>query len=91
MSGFQIPATKRRGGLLNAKGNWLVLDEEGIQRPDMTWQHKCGATIQTARVHHPIHDGPFPLSGGGRVQVEEIPYCPRCELTPDWQGLPITP
>ena len=50
----------------------------------------CSSEIQTGRVAHPIHDGPFPLSGSGRYHYEEVPYCPKCEGEPNFHGLPIT-
>ena len=50
----------------------------------------CGSEIQTTTVYHPIHDGPFPLSGSGRVQRQIVPYCPKCETKPSESGWPIT-
>lgn len=49
----------------------------------------CGATIMSATVAHPIHDGPFPLSGSGRVETEVVGYCPNCEKKPSFHGAPI--
>jgi hypothetical protein len=51
---------------------------------------KCGADIISAEVSHPIWDGPFPASGSGKCHYEDVPYCPRCEAKPDYQGMPIT-
>jgi hypothetical protein len=51
----------------------------------------CGGLIMAAGVCHSIHDGPFPLSGSGRVHHEEIPYCPKCETKPDSCGSFIRP
>ena len=42
-----------------------------------------------ARIAHPIWDGPFPMSGSGRCDYEEVPYCPKCEKKPDFHGTPI--
>ncbi len=50
----------------------------------------CGSDIMVATVAHPIHDGPFPLSGSGRCHYEEVPFCPKCEKEPSYSGLPIT-
>ena len=50
----------------------------------------CGTTILTAIVTHPVHDGPFPLSGSGRCRNEEVPYCPKCEEKPSSSGEIIT-
>lgn len=53
------------------------------------WIHKCGTTLLGARVFHPVHDGPFELSGSGRVVHEIVPYCPTCEERPSERGAPI--
>lgn len=50
----------------------------------------CGSEILAAKVAHPIHDGPFPLSGSGKCHYEEAPYCPKCEEKPSFHGSPIT-
>lgn len=50
---------------------------------------KCGATLMGTTVFHPIHDGPFALSGGGGVWEEVVPYCPVCETKPASAGAPI--
>lgn len=42
----------------------------------------CGSEIQGAEIKHSIHDGPFPLSGSGKVYTEFVPYCPKCEQKP---------
>lgn len=49
----------------------------------------CGSDIMGARVAHPIHDGPFPLSGSGRCEYETVPYCPECDDKPNFHGSPI--
>jgi len=51
---------------------------------------ECGAEIEGERVYHPIHDGPFPLSGSGKVYVEVVPWCPNCEQKPNERGKPIS-
>ena len=50
----------------------------------------CGSEIQGVTVLHPIHDGPFPLSGSGKVATEMVPYCPQCEKPPSSHGSFIT-
>ena len=50
----------------------------------------CGTTIMAAKISHAIHDGPFPLSGSGKVQYEIEPYCPNCEEEPKPNGMPIS-
>lgn len=63
----------------------------GESTHDDDWTHdKCGTVLLGARVAHPIHDGLFPLSGGGDVQMEVVPYCPTCEKKPSFHGTPIT-
>lgn len=52
---------------------------------------QCGAEVLAAEVFHPIHDGPFPLSGSGRVKKEIVPFCPKCEEKPSSSGKIITP
>jgi hypothetical protein len=49
----------------------------------------CGSEIISETVTHPIWDGPFLASGSGRCQNEEVPYCPKCELKPNYHGQPI--
>lgn len=52
----------------------------------------CEAQIKSITIHHPIHDGPFPLSGREKVEKEYIPYCPNCEEEPKYiRGNPIVP
>jgi uncharacterized protein with PIN domain len=60
------------------------ISEEGFRCID------CNSEIKVVRVAHPIHDGPFPLSGSGRCHYEEVPYCPKCEEEPNFHGSPIT-
>ena len=52
---------------------------------------KCGSQILTVQVAHPIWDGPFPKSGSGRCKYESVPYCPNCELKPNFHGAAIAP
>ncbi len=67
---------------------WLVLSEsEGAEGKGYT--HNCGAGIEGAQVAHSIHDGPFPLSGSGNVHYETVPFCPQCEIKPNFHGAPI--
>jgi hypothetical protein len=61
-----------------------VMEETGFACFD------CHSPIRSARVAHPIHDGPFPLSGFGRCEYEIVPYCPRCETEPSSKGSCIT-
>ena len=61
-----------------------------VKQEDGTYKCRdCGETIMAARVAHPIWDGPFPMSGSGRCDYKEVPYCPKCEKKPDFHGTPI--
>lgn len=51
---------------------------------------KCGGGIDAENRAHPIHDGPFPLSGSGQCYYEQVPYCPKCETKPAFHGSFIT-
>lgn len=52
---------------------------------------ECGSTIMSAKIAHPIWDGPFAMSGGGQVFNEEVPYCPKCDRKPNFHGSPVAP
>jgi len=63
-----------------------------ILQPDRTYKCRdCGEAILAARIAHPVWDGPFAMSGGGRCVYEELPYCPKCEQKPDFHGSPVAP
>jgi hypothetical protein len=49
----------------------------------------CGEEILAVNVTFSIHDGPFALSGSGKVTHQNFPYCPKCESKPEILGLPI--
>ena len=51
----------------------------------------CNVGIMAVERIHSIHDGLFPLSGSGKVEREQIPYCPKCEEKPSTHGKFITP
>lgn len=50
---------------------------------------QCGGEILSAKVAHPIWDGPAPMSGSGQCHYESVPYCPKCEKEPSFNGIPI--
>ena len=82
---------KRQGGLTVGKDGgkvWLVL-AESTGEEGVGWKHKCGTIIMSTTVAHPIWDGPFPCSGSGRCHNEIVPYCPKCEVKPNFHGAPI--
>lgn len=49
---------------------------------------KCNSDILVAEIYHPIWDGPG-VGGSGKVQLENVPYCPNCEKEPNYHGKPI--
>lgn len=61
-----------------------------VKKGDSFACQNCNSEILAAEVLHPIHDGPFPLSGSGRVKTETVPYCPQCEVVPSSSGTIIT-
>lgn len=50
----------------------------------------CNDEIKQVTITFPIHDGPFAMSGSGKVERQVFPYCPTCEVKPEIKGLPIT-
>jgi hypothetical protein len=79
---LEKPETEKRAP--GDKSNWKKSD-------DGSWHcNTCGALIMGAQVAHPIHDGPFPLSGSGSCEYETIGYCPNCERKPGFHGAPVS-
>lgn len=76
---------RKRGGSVVYK--IIAEDEQGRQTYRCA---QCDSDILEAKVAHPIHDGPFPLSGSGQCHYENVPYCPNCEEEPNFNGFPIT-
>lgn len=77
-------ATDNAGVEYHKKGTYIYYKEgDGFKCLD------CNGAVMAGIVHHPIHDGPFPMSGSGRVQKEQVPYCPNCEENPNSSGRPI--
>src|SRR4030043_2252535 len=48
--------------------------------------NSCHEEILTTRVAHTVRDGLFEFSGSGKVNYEEVPYCPKCEMKPKFHG-----
>ena len=66
-------ATKKR-----KSGNFDFYERKGNE-----WICKtCGSTIAALVKYFPIWDGPFPCSGSGEVESQQLPYCPNCEEKP---------
>ncbi len=80
--------TKRQGGQVK-EGKWLVLTKSK-GKSGKGFVHSCGTEIQGKLVAHSIHDGPFALSGSGRVHNEMTPFCPECETEPGYHGMPLS-
>lgn len=51
---------------------------------------RCESDIRATTIAHPIHDGPFALSGSGKCDYEIVPYCPKCETKPSFHGKILT-
>lgn len=68
---------------------YLILDECTRHENGEYTHNVCGTKIMTVNVRHPVHDGPFPLSGSGEVDLELVPYCPNCQERPSEQGAPV--
>ena len=66
-----------------------ILEECTLHENGEFTHNVCGTKIMTVNVRHPVHDGPFPFSGGGGVDIELVPYCPACEERPSEQGTPV--
>lgn len=64
---------------------------ESARQDDGTWRHSCGTDLVSAGVLHPVHDGPFPLSGFGNVYRQVVAYCPACHEKPGESGRPVKP
>lgn len=64
-------------------------EAEASKRKEGDLCDKCGTPLEVTRVAHPIHDGPFPLSGSGKCEYEMVPYCPKCETKPSFHGAAI--
>jgi hypothetical protein len=69
-----------------------------IPDPETDWKYyllpdfsyacwRCGSEILVKDQAISVHDGPFPLSGSGKVEHRGIPYCPRCDNEPPERGV----
>lgn len=47
----------------------------------------CGEEILVKNQTVSLHDGPFALSGSGRVKSNKVVYCPKCDGTPPDSGI----
>lgn len=60
------------------------LREHARSEPDGWVCKKTGADIMCTQVGRSLHDGPFPLSGSGKVLTVGHLHCPACQ--PDWKA-----
>lgn len=62
--------------------------EESTRNSDGSCTHKCGTDLLGKRVAHPVWhktwDG-LP-AGGGEVDYDTVPYCPKCQQEPVSNG-----
>lgn len=49
----------------------------------------CGETVMVATIIHSLWDKRFTCAGSGETRRNPVPYCPKHEKKPDWQGIPI--
>jgi len=80
MESMTIEQLERKA--LEKEKNYEVVDGDYICKT-------CGSEILAVDVTFSIHDGPFALSGSGKVDHQNFPYCPHCEEKPEIHGLPI--
>lgn len=62
---------------------------ECYQGPQKMWRHKCGTPIRMRPASISIHQcppdkcpGPDIVAADGTMEVQQIPYCDRCEEVP---------
>ena len=67
--------------------SYSVIEESTQQNGD--WVHSCGTVLLSANVYHSVHNGAGPLSGFGGVDIEQVPYCPKCQEKPSQIGAPV--
>lgn len=88
-----------RTDLEGSEGSLIYMRKKGTptqiyvtQAKDTSTWHclKCRTKVLAAQVAHPIHNGPFPLSGSGQCSNETVPYCPTCEKKPNFHGSAIS-
>lgn len=57
--------------------------------PRKEWLCKnCGSIIMSQTVARSMHLKDM-LGGFGQCQYDEIPYCPKCEVRPNYHGKPV--
>jgi len=49
----------------------------------------CGEEVMIGTIIHSLWDKRFDCAGSGETQRNSVPYCPKHEKKPDWQGIPI--
>ncbi len=74
--------------MAESKSAYPILDESD-QNGEEFIHRTCGMTILGKRVTHPIWYKGMTAAGGGEVQIEIVPFCPKCEPAPNPHGDPI--
>jgi len=49
----------------------------------------CGNEVMVTEIIHSLWDKRFDCAGSGETTKNTVPYCPKHEKKPDWQGIPI--
>ena len=49
----------------------------------------CRGDILITPVAHSVHSAEMPGAGMGEVRYTQDPYCPNCEIKPNFHGAPI--
>lgn len=63
-----------------------VLQKSVFDGTRSIWVHECGGIVVSVDVIHQLRYRAMPLAGDGRVEHEEVPYCPSCETEPPAEG-----
>ena len=72
------------GGISQKSGNWVVAEES--KKISYGYLHTCRTYLMGKEVYLTVRDGMFPLSGGGEVKTQIVPFCPKCEREPEGHG-----
>ncbi len=66
---------------------------ECYQGTQKMWHHKCGTLIRMHTASISLHKGPPEscpgpgvVSAGGETELQQVPYCARCEKVPHNEG-----
>jgi hypothetical protein len=65
---------------------YAVLAKSVFDGTKSLWIHECGTIVAVADVIHQLRYRAMPMAGDGRVQHEDVPYCPSCQAEPAKDG-----